>query len=126
MGVVKKAPGGRRPTAAWDMGQCRARAKGCCLTPPKGVWEGPRARAPARRALIHLPRNTRTRYEVSWDPFLFPRPCTFRPVSLAREEWACFGAGELNPPLPPPAKEAGLWGYREIVRGRKQQTTNLM
>eukprot|EP00962_Isochrysis_galbana_P001587 scaffold410_cov125-Isochrysis_galbana.AAC.8 len=29
------------------------------LTPPKGVWEGP-------RALIHLPRNTRCR-------FLFPR-----------------------------------------------------
>eukprot|EP00962_Isochrysis_galbana_P018103 scaffold5213_cov113-Isochrysis_galbana.AAC.5 len=33
------------------------------LTPPKGVWEGP-------RALVHLPRNTRCR-------FLFPPPCAF-------------------------------------------------
>eukprot|EP00962_Isochrysis_galbana_P023591 scaffold7131_cov131-Isochrysis_galbana.AAC.7 len=33
------------------------------LTPPKGVWEGP-------RAMVHLPRNTRCR-------FLFPPPCAF-------------------------------------------------
>eukprot|EP00962_Isochrysis_galbana_P022479 scaffold6725_cov117-Isochrysis_galbana.AAC.4 len=33
------------------------------LTPPKGVWEGP-------RAMVHLPWNTRCR-------FLFPPPCAF-------------------------------------------------
>mmetsp|Transcript_30756 Transcript_30756/g.98238 ORF Transcript_30756/g.98238 Transcript_30756/m.98238 type:complete len:522 (+) Transcript_30756:266-1831(+) len=33
------------------------------LTPPKGVWEGP-------RAIVHLPRNTRCR-------FLSPPPCAF-------------------------------------------------
>eukprot|EP00962_Isochrysis_galbana_P027508 scaffold8634_cov115-Isochrysis_galbana.AAC.16 len=33
------------------------------LTPPKGVWEGP-------RAIAHLPRNTRCR-------FLSPPPCAF-------------------------------------------------
>eukprot|EP00962_Isochrysis_galbana_P030554 scaffold9918_cov123-Isochrysis_galbana.AAC.4 len=33
------------------------------LTPPKGVWEGP-------RAMVHLPRNTRCR-------FLSPPPCAF-------------------------------------------------
>eukprot|EP00962_Isochrysis_galbana_P043686 scaffold16723_cov143-Isochrysis_galbana.AAC.4 len=38
------------------------------LTPPKGVWEGP-------RAMVHLPRNTRCR-------FLFPPPCAFLASSL--------------------------------------------
>eukprot|EP00962_Isochrysis_galbana_P016518 scaffold4736_cov118-Isochrysis_galbana.AAC.8 len=33
------------------------------LTPPKGVWEGP-------RAMVRLPRNTRCR-------FLSPPPCAF-------------------------------------------------
>eukprot|EP00962_Isochrysis_galbana_P007929 scaffold2157_cov133-Isochrysis_galbana.AAC.2 len=42
------------------------------LTPPKGVWEGP-------RALIHLPRNTRCR-------FLFPPPCAFLASSPCARE----------------------------------------
>eukprot|EP00962_Isochrysis_galbana_P039510 scaffold14163_cov115-Isochrysis_galbana.AAC.4 len=42
------------------------------LTPPKGVWEGP-------RALIHLPRNTRCR-------FLFPPPGAFLASSPCARE----------------------------------------
>eukprot|EP00962_Isochrysis_galbana_P014045 scaffold4002_cov123-Isochrysis_galbana.AAC.5 len=43
------------------------------LTPPKGVWEGP-------RALVHLPRNTRCR-------FLFPPPCAFLFLASSPRAW---------------------------------------
>eukprot|EP00962_Isochrysis_galbana_P013927 scaffold3960_cov116-Isochrysis_galbana.AAC.6 len=83
-----------------------------CLTPPKGVSEGP-------RAMIHLPRNTRCGF------LPFPAPVyTFRPVSLAREAGkcacACFGAGEFNPPLLPLPPRKGH------CRVGAQTPTNLM
>eukprot|EP00962_Isochrysis_galbana_P061778 scaffold44439_cov298-Isochrysis_galbana.AAC.2 len=47
------------------------------LTPPKGVWEGPRA------MMVHLPRNTRCR-------FLFPPPCAFLASSPRAGEVCLF------------------------------------
>eukprot|EP00962_Isochrysis_galbana_P000517 scaffold149_cov146-Isochrysis_galbana.AAC.3 len=60
------------------------------LTPPKGVWEGP-------RALIHLPRNTRCR-------LLFPPPCAFLaswPCTWELCLPSCWGIGSPSLPLPP-------------------------
>eukprot|EP00962_Isochrysis_galbana_P004477 scaffold1228_cov115-Isochrysis_galbana.AAC.11 len=56
------------------------------LTPPKGVWEGP-------RAPIHLPRNTRCR-------LLFPPPCAFLAWSPCAWE-VCLLSSFVIPPLPP-------------------------
>eukprot|EP00962_Isochrysis_galbana_P026156 scaffold8100_cov117-Isochrysis_galbana.AAC.9 len=77
------------------------------LTPPKGVWEGP-------RALIHLPRNTRCR-------FLFPPPCAFLASSPCAWEvclLSCWGIGSPSP--------AANQGRGIIVWGRKQPTSDLM
>jgi len=64
------------------------------LTPPKGVWEGP-------RALIHLPQNTRCR-------FLFPPPCAFLALASSPRvlgKCACFCAEGIGSPSP--VKEGG-------------------
>eukprot|EP00962_Isochrysis_galbana_P040177 scaffold14528_cov104-Isochrysis_galbana.AAC.3 len=64
------------------------------LTPPKGVWEGP-------RALVHLPRNTRCRFLR----FLFPPPCASLASSPRAREGSVlvFVLRELilDPHLPP-------------------------
>eukprot|EP00962_Isochrysis_galbana_P004060 scaffold1130_cov127-Isochrysis_galbana.AAC.12 len=68
------------------------------LTPPKGVWEGP-------RAMVHLSRDTRCR-------FLSPPPCAFLASSPPPRAWlvlgkcACFCAEGIGSPSP--AKEGGL------------------
>eukprot|EP00962_Isochrysis_galbana_P058208 scaffold31103_cov129-Isochrysis_galbana.AAC.1 len=45
------------------------------LTPPKGVWEGPRA-----IVIVHLPRNTRCR-------FLSPPPCACAFLASSPPYW---------------------------------------
>eukprot|EP00962_Isochrysis_galbana_P032961 scaffold10946_cov114-Isochrysis_galbana.AAC.9 len=70
------------------------------LTPPKGVWEGP-------RAIVHLPRNTRCR-------FLSPPPRAFLASSPRAWEVCLFLCCGNWIPL-------SRQGRRVIVWGRKQQ-----
>eukprot|EP00962_Isochrysis_galbana_P003686 scaffold1044_cov120-Isochrysis_galbana.AAC.27 len=76
----------------------KALERGCgtrLLTPPKGVWEGP-------RAIVHLPRNTRCR-------FLSPRllvPSLPRRHVLGKCACVCVCAEGIGSPSP--AKEGGL------------------
>eukprot|EP00962_Isochrysis_galbana_P002700 scaffold744_cov111-Isochrysis_galbana.AAC.5 len=69
------------------------------LTPPKGVWEGP-------RAIVHLPRNTRCR-------FLSPPPCAFL-ASSPRAWEVCFKEGGLScgPRQPLPVRPRSFAPHR--------------
>eukprot|EP00962_Isochrysis_galbana_P031600 scaffold10291_cov146-Isochrysis_galbana.AAC.4 len=77
------------------------------LTPPKGVWEGP-------RALIHLPRNTRCRKVPFPAPLCLP--CLVA-VCSGSVKCACFRAGELDP--------LSRQGRGVIMWGRKQPTPHV-
>eukprot|EP00962_Isochrysis_galbana_P027657 scaffold8697_cov113-Isochrysis_galbana.AAC.3 len=80
------------------------------LTPPKGVWEGP-------RALIHLPRNTRCR-------FLFPPPCLCLPclVAMCMGSVLAFVRRELDPPLPPKKGDHRVGAHEPTTTCKKPMT----